>query len=73
MTTRPGLSLEGRVPLVSNRFWWPRDGHACCSYPRISLEVDLLYPPLGLLHSLVEILGEGGKEVIGQSDYFVMV
>jgi hypothetical protein len=30
-------------------------------------------PPLGLLYSLVEILGEGRKEGIGQYDHFVMV
>ena len=48
------------------------DGHACCSYLRVLLEVNLLGPPLGLLYSLVEILGEGGEERIGQSDHFVM-
>ena len=32
-------------------------GHACCSYLRLSLEVNLLRPPSGLPHSLVEILG----------------
>jgi hypothetical protein len=40
---------------------------------RVSLEVNLLRPPLGLPYSLVEILGEGGEEGIGQSDRFVMV
>jgi hypothetical protein len=30
-------------------------------------------PPLGLLYSLVEILGEGGKERIGQNHHFAMV
>jgi hypothetical protein len=40
---------------------------------RVSLEVNLLGSPLGLLLSLVEILGEGGEEGIGQSDHFVMV
>jgi len=49
------------------------DGHACCSYLGVSLEVTLLGPPLGLLHSLVEILGEGGEKGIGQSDHFVMI
>jgi hypothetical protein len=58
----PPFSMVGR-----------NDGHACCSYLRVSLEVDLFGPPLGLLTSLVEILGEGGKEVIGQNDHFVMV
>jgi hypothetical protein len=50
------------------------DGHACCSYlAGISLEVNLLGPPLGWLLSLGEILGEGGEEGIGQNDHFVMV
>ncbi len=49
------------------------DGHACCSCLRVSLEVNLFGPPLGLLHSLVEILGEGGEEGIGQNDHLVMV
>jgi len=49
------------------------DGHACCSYLGVSLEVNLLGPPLGLLHSPVEILGEGGEKGIRQSDHFVMV
>ena len=40
---------------------------------RVSLEVNLLGSPLGLLLSLVEILGEGGEEGIGQSDHLVMV
>jgi hypothetical protein len=40
----PPLSMVGR-----------HDGHACCSYLRVSLEVNLFGPPLGLLHSLVEI------------------
>jgi hypothetical protein len=53
--------------------WPPRDGHACCSYLRLSLEVKLLGPPLGWLLSLGEILGEGGEEGIGQNDHFVMV
>jgi hypothetical protein len=59
----PPFSMVGR-----------HDGHACCSYLRVSLEVNLFGPPLlGLLHSLVEILGEGGEEGIGQSDQIVMV
>src|SRR5215217_7932700 len=41
----PPFSMVGR-----------HDGHACCSYLGVSLEVNLLGPPLGLLHSLVEIL-----------------
>jgi hypothetical protein len=41
---------------------------------RVSLEVNLFGPPLGLLHSSsIEILGEGGEEGIGQCDHFVMV
>ena len=40
---------------------------------RVSLEVNLLRPPMGAALWLVEILGEGGKEGIGQSDHFVMV
>jgi hypothetical protein len=40
---------------------------------RVSLEVNLFGPPLGLLHSSVEILGEGGEEGIRQCDHFVMV
>ena len=39
----------------------------------VSLEVNLFGPPLGLLDSSVEILGEGGNEGIGQCDHFVMV
>ena len=34
---------------------------------------SLLGPPLGLVYSLIEILGEGGKERIGQNDHFAMV
>jgi hypothetical protein len=49
------------------------DGHACCSYLRVPLEVNLLGPPLGLLPAPVEILSEGGEEGIGQNDHFVMV
>jgi hypothetical protein len=41
------------------------DGHFCCSYLWVSLDVNLLGPPLGWLLSLVEILGEGGEEGIG--------
>jgi hypothetical protein len=48
-------------------------GHACCSYLRESLKVNLLRPPSGLPHSLVEILEEGREEGIGQNDHFVMV
>jgi hypothetical protein len=58
----PPFSMVGR-----------HDGHACYSYLRVSLEVNLIGPPLGLLHSLVEILGEEGVEGIGQYDHFVMV
>jgi hypothetical protein len=58
----PPFSIVGR-----------HDGHACCSYLGVSLEVNLLGPPLGLLHSLVEILDEGREKGIGQSDHFVMV
>jgi hypothetical protein len=39
----------------------------------VSVEVNLFRPPLGLLYSLDKILGEGGKERIGQSDDFAMV
>jgi hypothetical protein len=35
--------------------------------------VNLLRPPLRLLLSLVESLGEGGEEGIGQNDHSVMV
>ena len=34
---------------------------------------SLFGPPFGLLYFLVEILGEGGKERIGQNDLFAMV
>jgi hypothetical protein len=60
----PPFSMVGR-----------HDGHDCYScLADISLEVNLLGSPLGLLLlSLVEILGEGGEEGIGQIDHFVMV
>ena len=58
----PPLSMVGR-----------HDGQAWCSYSRISLEVNLLRPPLGLLHSFVEILREGRGKGIGQNDHFVVV
>ena len=51
----------------------PRDGHACYSYLAGIARSESLGPPLGLLHSSVEILGEGGEEGIGQCDHFVMV
>jgi hypothetical protein len=60
----PPLSMVGRYETATNllvlELW-------------VSVEVNLFRPPLGLLYSLVEILGEGGEERIGQSDRFAMV
>jgi hypothetical protein len=47
--------------------------HACYSYLWVSLDVSLFGLPLGLPYSLVELLGEGRKERIGQSAHFMMV
>jgi hypothetical protein len=58
----PPFSMSGR-----------NNGHVCCSYLRVSLEVNLLRPPLGWMVSLVEILVESGEEGIGQNDCFMMV
>jgi hypothetical protein len=58
----PPFSMVGRF-----------DGHAFCLYVRVSLGVNLFRPPLGWLLSLVEILGEGREERIGQNNRFMMV
>ena len=50
------------------------DGCACCSYLRVSLEVNLLGPPFGVAAvAFIEILGEGERKGIGQNYRFMMV
>ena len=53
--------------------WPPRAATLATHTLRVSLEVNLLGPPMGAALWLVKILGKGGNEGIGQSDHFVMV